>query len=265
MKTKLLFAVAGFIAVLFPAAVFADALAASDVTIVRPQDDGEMMVFSSGMRMVLAEVTFGDGSDTYPTGGVPLPVIGNFGFRYAILFGVTDADNSSSGYVYEYDEGNNKLLIYTQGVTTGSTAAAGGVIVNRYTDLTFAASAGTGYDTIATAGGDFTTDRFVSGMTMEIEGAATGLANNGIQAVIQAVTASTISIPDGTLTSAGPTTAVLAGFEIGAFAEDHTGAETVARFFGTAVDSTYDFGPLKELPATATPAATTVRILFVGR
>lgn len=50
----------------------------------------------------------------------------------------------------------------------------------------------------------------------------------------------------------------------GAYAENSAAAETVVRLSGTAIDTTYDFGPMPELPATIAPAAFTVWAEVVG-
>lgn len=151
------------------------AIASTNVTVavsVRNRD-----VFPAGPKLVqIASVAFGNGSLTYPTGGVPLPAIGVFGFKKIIEFGLIE--QPVDGYVYKYDRTNHKIVIYAQGVTTGSTAAS---------------------------------------------------------------------------TSAN-----------GALAENSAAAETAVRLYGTAVDTTYDLGPMKELPATIAPAATTLLMFLVG-
>jgi len=46
--------------------------------------------------------------------------------------------------------------------------------------------------------------------------------------------------------------------------ENSAGADQAALLFGAAADTAYDFGPLKELPATIAPAAVTIRALVIG-
>lgn len=151
------------------------AIASANVTVsvsIRNRD-----IIPAGPKKVqLASVAFGDGSLTYPTGGVPLPAIGVFGFLKAIEFGAIE--QPINGFFYKYDRANHKIVIYTQGMRTGSTAAG-------------------------------------------------ALAN-------------------------------------GAYAENSADAETVVRFSNTAIDTTYDFGPLKEMAATIAPAAATMWILMFG-
>ena len=50
----------------------------------------------------------------------------------------------------------------------------------------------------------------------------------------------------------------------GAFAVNSAAAETVVRFSNTAISTSYDFGPLAELPSTIAPAQFTVWAEVVG-
>lgn len=151
------------------------ALASSDVTVTVSVRNRNIMPGLPKLVQI-AQVAFGNASLTYPAGGVPLPVIGQFGFKVAIEFGVIE--QPINGFLYKFDRSNHKILIYGQGFTTGSSVAA-----------------------------------------------------------------------DSTS---------------GALAEDSAGAETVVRLMGTAVDTTYDLGALKELPATFAPAATTLLMILFG-
>ncbi len=151
------------------------ALASTNVTVsvsVRNRD----IIPAGPKRVQIASVTFGDGSLTYPTGGVPLPAIGVFGFNKLIEFGLIE--QPINGFFYKFDRTNHKIVIYTQGITTGSTGAG-------------------------------------------------ALAN-------------------------------------GAYAENSAAAETVVRFSNTAIDTTYDFGPLKEMAAAIAPASATMLLMLFG-
>jgi len=129
-------------------------------------------------NFTLAQITFGDGSLTYPTGGVPLPAIGAFGLHKGIDFALIEQP-PANGFVYKYDKVNHKIKIFTQGVSTGATAAASN--------------------------------------------------------------------------------------EDGALVKDSSGAEAAApRLPKTAASTTYDLGPLIELPATIAPAEVTLQMLVVG-
>lgn len=154
------------------------AIASTDVTVTVNAGDREMAGGGAFKNLTLATVAFGDGSLTYPTGGVPLPAIGAFGLRAGIDAALV-IPPAGDGYVYKYDKANHKLLIYAQGVRTGSTAA--------------------------------------------------DACGNG------------------------------------ALIEDSAGAETVLRASGTAIDTTYDMGPLRELPAAIAPAATTLQMIVIGQ
>lgn len=151
------------------------ALAAADVTVsctARNRD-----IVPAGPKQVnLVDISFGDDTLTYPTGGVPMPAIGNFGYKKAIEF--CAIEQPANGYFYKYDRTNHKMMVYTQGVRTGSSVAA-----------------------------------------------------------------------DATS---------------GALVEDSGAAETVVRFMGTAVDTNYDLGPMREIPSTQAQAAVTLRAMLVG-
>ena len=55
-----------------------------------------------------------------------------------------------------------------------------------------------------------------------------------------------------------------AGYTNGAVLEDLAGAETVLRISGTAIDTTYDLGPLKEVPNTSDLSAVKFRVIMIG-
>jgi len=153
------------------------AIESSDVTVTISGRDKDIGHGALRKNMTIAGVAFGNGTLTYPTGGVPLPTIGNFGFQRQIDFGAIEED-PGDGFHYKYDRENHKILIYTMGVVTGSTAVAA--------------------------------------------------AGNG------------------------------------ALLEDSGEAEGAARLPDTAIDTTYDLGPLIELPDSIAPAAKALRLLLVG-
>lgn len=151
------------------------AIASTDVTITLAAQDVDVM---PGMKIVcLPTIAFGNGTLTYPTGGVPLPVIGKLGMKKQ-LQRLLIQQPSANGFIYKYDAANHKIKIFTQGAVTGSTAA--------------------------------------------------DACGNG------------------------------------ALAEDSAAAETAVRLSGTAIDTTYDLGPLIELPATIAPAAVSLPCIAVG-
>jgi len=98
------------------------ALASTDVSVSIPVADRN--IIPTGAKVIsIADVTFGDGSLTYPAGGVPLPDKSMFGFKKQIEF-VAIEPPVGNGFVYKYDRTNHKIKIFTQGAVTGSTAAA---------------------------------------------------------------------------------------------------------------------------------------------
>ena len=56
-------------------------------------------------------VAFGDGVLTYPAGGIPLTK-GKMGCPNTITVGSITSPASSNGFVYKYDQANNKIRIY---------------------------------------------------------------------------------------------------------------------------------------------------------
>lgn len=154
------------------------AITSADVTVTVNAGDREIAGGGAFKNITLASIAFGNGSLTYPTGGVPLPAISAFGLHKGIDAAIL-IPPSGDGYTYKYDKTNHKILIYAQGITTGST-------------------------TVSTSSD-------------------------------------------------------------GALVEDSAGAETVARAYGTAVDKSYDLGPLHQLPAAIAPAATTLQMLVIGQ
>jgi len=99
------------------------ALAATDITLTLSQRDKDIAHRGALKNISIAALSFGDGSLTYPSGGIPLPVIGKFGYSRQVDFGSIEPD-PDDGYVYKYDRANHKLRVFAQGVTTGATAAA---------------------------------------------------------------------------------------------------------------------------------------------
>lgn len=82
-------------------------IAASDVTYVLvSQEIGE-----SGYKKKVMTVAFGDGVLTYPAGGVPL-VGAQLGCPNQIRSLSLFSPASANGFVYKYDQANNKIRIY---------------------------------------------------------------------------------------------------------------------------------------------------------
>lgn len=92
-------------------------LAATDVTITLPSRDRDVGHGAVMKNVTLATVTFGDGSSAYPSGGVPLPAIGEFGFEREVQLCLPMV-SAMDIYVYKYDATNNKLAMYD--INTGA-------------------------------------------------------------------------------------------------------------------------------------------------
>jgi len=153
------------------------AFASTDVSVTIHARDRDIGHGSIMKNVSLASITFGDGALTYATGGVPLPAKEQFGFQKEIKF-LAIQQPVANGFIYKYDADNHKIKIFTQGFTTGSTAAASN--------------------------------------------------------------------------------------ENGALVEDSAGSEGTPRIPNTAADTTYDMGPMIELPNGIAPAEVTLPLLMIG-
>ena len=83
-------------------------IAAGDVTYVTIQSNVDG---GRGARNTVTDITFGDGVDTYPSGGVPITV-GKIGAPVSletVNFVEPDAGN---GFVYKYDVSADTIRIY---------------------------------------------------------------------------------------------------------------------------------------------------------
>lgn len=86
-------------------------IAAADVVYANKQGDRIPKADNAGRKHFVFEITFGDGVDTYPTGGVPL-TRAKLGLPEAIEeFYIMDAGNGN-GFVYKYDYDEEKIRIY---------------------------------------------------------------------------------------------------------------------------------------------------------
>lgn len=68
------------------------------------------------------------GTDTYPTGGIPMPTAAQLGFVRNVdridIFGVDATAGGTAEYVTRWDKANNKLFLYSEEAT-----AAGGPLL----------------------------------------------------------------------------------------------------------------------------------------
>ena len=88
-------------------------IAAADVTYVELNKE----VLDSGIREFNMTLAFGDGALTYPAGGIPLTA-GKMGCPREIRSVDLFSPASGDGFVYKYDQANNKIRIY-QGDSDG--------------------------------------------------------------------------------------------------------------------------------------------------
>ena len=93
-------------------------IATTDVTYTQV---GKAEVTDASYRKRVMTVAFGNGTLTYPAGGVPL-VAGKLGCPNTIRSCVLFSPASANGFVYKYDEVNNKIRIY-QGDNTNVASA----------------------------------------------------------------------------------------------------------------------------------------------
>lgn len=100
------------------------ALASTDVTVV--VEERTIQVRQKRNRV---KVTFGNGTLTYPAGGVPLPAFSSFGLvRNIDQLNLFDSDDGQ-GIVWKYDKENHKLRAFILGIDTG---AAGAVTLDDF-------------------------------------------------------------------------------------------------------------------------------------
>ncbi len=148
-------------------------LTASDVTVTV-----KAMANVQGGKPVkihFAELSFGNGAKTYPTGGIPLPGIGEFGLKSRMDWISVVSTSTPDGFVWMIDQVNNKLLGYTQGVTVN--AAGAGTLDD------FPVSSGPGSSTISVglAGGSAGTHRL--GPLKELQGGVAAPAATKINVI----------------------------------------------------------------------------------
>lgn len=82
-------------------------LTASDITITLNPQDRDPVGSRWHNRVSIA---FGDGSKTYPSGGIPLPDKSKFGILKEL--DLLQMQEPCDGYLYRYDKANHKLRIF---------------------------------------------------------------------------------------------------------------------------------------------------------
>lgn len=96
-------------------------IAATNVTVAIANRHKERV--PGTLRKCLADITFGNGTLEYPTGGVPLPAKEQFGFKREISFGEIEQP-PANGFLYKFDRANHKVKIFTMGFVTHATGAS---------------------------------------------------------------------------------------------------------------------------------------------
>jgi hypothetical protein len=80
------------------------------------------------------KIEFGNGTLTYPSGGVPMPAFSSLGLKRNLDFlSIIDSDDAQ-GIVWKYDKDNNKLRAYILGVNVD--AAGSGTLDDFPLDTT---------------------------------------------------------------------------------------------------------------------------------
>ena len=113
-------------------------IASSDVTVTILETLGKL---PRGIRRRVS-IAYGNGTLTYPTGGVPMPAASAFGFAVAMQpMNIID-DDDAQGIFHKYDAANNKVRHWFPTQQTGGAGNRAGV---EYTGGTTAVPATTIY------------------------------------------------------------------------------------------------------------------------
>jgi len=100
-------------------------LVATDVTVTLASRERDIGHGAIRKNISIATVKFGDGSKSYPAGGVPMPAIGRFGFQREVKFAIP-MPSAMDTYVYKYDATNNKIAMYDAGTSVEDSAEYSG-------------------------------------------------------------------------------------------------------------------------------------------
>lgn len=83
-------------------------IAAGDVTY---SIDKEFVLADLPLRVKRVAITFGDGSDTYPTGGVPL-TFSSMGINNEVVAFLLEEADAGNGFVYKFDRSAETIRVY---------------------------------------------------------------------------------------------------------------------------------------------------------
>jgi len=95
------------------------AIASTDLTLTI-----EQQTRAGNQKRNRVKIVFGNGTLTYPSGGVPLPSKGSFGFGHNLDHVILIDADDASGIVWKVDQANKKLRGYIQGVVVSAAGAA---------------------------------------------------------------------------------------------------------------------------------------------
>lgn len=70
-------------------------------------------------KSIQGSVVFGDGTSTYPSGGIPV-TLGQLGFRNALRGLYFNDQSSADGYVYKFDVSTLSIRIYQVGAAVST-------------------------------------------------------------------------------------------------------------------------------------------------
>lgn len=108
---------------------------------------------------VTGTIAFGNGSLTYPSGGVPLPAKAGY-FRLNTINRMHLLGAADVGYLYKYDATNHKIIIFTDTSHTHNLLYKGGITATEPVAID-------GGDTL---GKNAATDRTIAGSTSAAKG-----------------------------------------------------------------------------------------------
>jgi hypothetical protein len=136
------------------------ALASTDVTLTIVKRHRVGM-----LKEIIAEITFGNDSATYPTGGVPLPDLSEF-YLKSVYWADLPMQVTMDGYKYLYDKTNHTIRKYQTATHTHNLLYIGGI---------------TATEPVAIAGGDTlgknaATNRTIAGADSATKGGVVALA-----------------------------------------------------------------------------------------
>ena len=95
------------------------AIAASNVTYtLLKQSKAE-----NNEKVFLVQIAFGNGTLTYPTGGIPLTNVGLWGFPNYVRSVVFADSSNGDGYVYKWSQTANTIRIYQSAAQSASPQA----------------------------------------------------------------------------------------------------------------------------------------------